>query len=464
MSYFADADISKQAKKHAKNRQDGSKLKELISIQEVASPVSTTIITLQNISNSNRMNAVLSTERIAIEALQNASRKHTTQAVRLLAKHYGFNPEEALAKVGLTSEPFPSSTTSKVTLAAKPTANHAAKPTAKPAAKTPQGIINHTSKLSRDDVVERLLRGDDPVPVLSSDEDTTSDTKHAPKPRLTALQNKTRSNLTGVSVVTRTTEPRTRFQVKMPKKVGGKTVGTYNTEADAAVAYEAECHKLDFPYEKFKKVTSQRVKSGPSPNKQAQKTAVKVMKAALKALKGFDKEASKAAKDAGKAHKVLLKKANQDAVKATKGALKSIKESSKQAAKHAKVKSPKKSAPVTVTPSLADVAQLDAAELEEEELEEEEEQYDADAEEFELSERAVEPEAWRKKISEIEEVGEEEVEDEEQAELDADELEVVQFDVAGTTYYKSITGEMFDMESSDPVGRWCDETKTILEY
>ena len=417
------------------------------------------------------MNAVLSTERIAIEALQNASRKHTTQAVRLLAKHYGFNPEEALAKVGLPS------TSTKVTLAAKPTAKNTAKPTAKntakpsakPAAKTPQGIFNHTPKLSRDDVVERLLRGDDPVPVLSSDEDTTSDTKHAPKPRLTALQKKTRSNFTGVSVVTRTTEPRTRFQVKMPKKAGGKTVGTYNTEADAAAAYEAECHKLDFPYEKLKKVTSQRVKSGPSPSQQARTAAVKVMKAALKALKGFDKDASKAAKDAGKAHKVLLKKATQNAVKATKGALKSIKESSKQAAKHAKAKSPKKSAPVTVTPNLADVAQLDAAELEEEELEEEEleeeeELYDATAEEFELSESAVEPEACRKKISEIEEVEEEEVEDEEQAELDADELEVVQFDVAGTTYYKSITGEMFDMESSDPVGRWCDETKTILEY
>ena len=56
------------------------------------------------------MTAVLSTERIAIEALERASREHTTQAVRLLAKHYGFDPEDALVKVGLPTESLPAKT------------------------------------------------------------------------------------------------------------------------------------------------------------------------------------------------------------------------------------------------------------------------------------------------------------------------------------------------------------------
>ncbi len=373
------------------------------------------------------MTAVLSTERIAIEALERASREHTTQAVRLLAKHYGFDPDEALVKVGLRSAPL----TTEGTPAKTPPFrhNHLSSSTQ---CSTEVSTSTCAPKPSRDDVVQRLLKGDDPVPVLSSDEDSSSDTRHAPKPRLTAQGDKPRSAFTGVTVVTRTTEPHTRYQVKMPKKAGGGTVGTYNTEAEAAAAYEAQCLELDYPYERLKKAPQRRKVScgrpAPSQNRLAQNTAVKVMKAALKALKTYDKEASKAAKDAGKAHKVLLKKANLDAAKATRAALKSIKVSVKDAARHAKVKSPKKSPQVAVTPNLADVPQVDAVAMP-----------------AEPTVTSAVPAA------------------EEDDELEEEALNVEICDVGGTTYYRSASGSMFDLESSDPVGRYDFGTGKFIE-
>ena len=279
---------------------------------------------------NTQMNTVLSTERIAIKALENASREHTVQAVNLLAKVYGFDAAEALEKVGLRHD----------------------SDTVAPAAPDTEQEPVTASKPSRDDVVARLLRGEDPVPVLSSDEDTSSDTKRAPKPRLTA------------------------------------------TQKEAA---------------KLKKAQAKQKRELAKKAKEAEKLAGKMLKAALKALKAFDKDADKAVKEATKVHKALLKTAKQDAAKTTKAALKAVKSFEKAAAKAAKAKAkPAKRSPKAKT-TTEKIPVVDA----EDELEEEE-------------------------------------------------LEVRKVVVEGATYYRDESGEMFDFESHDPVGRWCEQTQSIV--
>lgn len=284
------------------------------------------------------MNTVLSTERIAIRALENASREHTIQAVRLLAKHYGFDADEALEKVGIACD------LDAHTAPAVVTHDDSNMAEAAPVEQAP-------SKPSRDDVVARLLAGDDPVPVASSDEDTSSDTKRAPKPRLTATQKATKKEAARLK----------KEQKELAKKV-----------------------------------------------KEADKVAGKILKAALKALKAFDKDAAKAAKEATKVHKVLLKSAKQDAAKVTKAALKAIKDFDKIAAKAAKPKKSPKSKPTPKPESQMPVLDLDD-------------------------------------------------------ELEEDETEVRKVVVEGVTYLRDDEGEMYDLESQDPVGRWCEETQSIVQ-
>ena len=284
------------------------------------------------------MNTVLSTERIAIRALENASREHTIQAVRLLAKHYGFDADEALEKVGIARD-LDAHTAPAVVTHVDCDMGEAA-----PVQQAP-------GKPSRDDVVARLLAGDDPVPVASSDEDTSSDTKRAPKPRLTATQKATKKEAARLK----------KEQKELAKKA-----------------------------------------------KDADKVAGKVLKAALKALKAFDKDAAKAVKDATKVHKVLLKNAKSDAAKVTKAALKAIKNFDKMATKAAKLKKSPKSSP------------------------------------------APEP-APQMPVLDLED------------ELEEEETEVKKIVVEGVTYLRADDGEMFDMESHDPVGRWDEETQSIVQ-
>ena len=47
----------------------------------------------------------MSTEDVALRALRNATREHTSRAVILLAKHYGFDADEALGRIGLPACP-----------------------------------------------------------------------------------------------------------------------------------------------------------------------------------------------------------------------------------------------------------------------------------------------------------------------------------------------------------------------
>jgi DNA polymerase III gamma/tau subunit len=275
----------------------------------------------------------MNTELIAIRALENASREHTRRAVELLAQHYGFDASEALGKIGILAEEDPA----------------------------PEAAAPAPSKPSRDDVVARLLRGDDPVPVDSSDEDTSSDTKRAPKPRLTATQ-------------------------KASKKEEARLKKEKKEEAKKA--------------------------------KVAEKAATKVLKAALKALKAFDKDAAKAVKEASKVHKVILKNAKQDANKTMKAAIKAAKAASKAAEKAAKVKSPKaKSA--------------------------------KPAKETSPSSSAPTPEPVP--VLEVD------------AELEEEELQVRRFVVAGVHYLKAEDGELYDEESTDPVGFWCEQTQRIVQ-
>ncbi len=294
------------------------------------------------------MNAVLSTERIALRALEEASREHTTQAVRLLAKCYGFDADEALGKVGLA-----------------PVETHVEKEKRLFGSDSDSDfgpdegafvVDAAPSKPSRDDVVARLLAGEDPVPVASSDEDTSSDTKRAPKPRLTATQKANKKE-----------------EARQKKEVAKKA-------------------------------------------KEAEKAAAKILKAALKALKAFDKDAAKAVKEAAKVHKVQLKAANLDAVKTTKAALKAIKAFVKNAEKAARTK-PKKQ-----------VARKSPKKQPEEEH------------------RTID-------IAKPEEA----------KELEEEVLQVKNHVVNGVTYLKAEDNELFDPESTDSVGFWCERTGTIVQ-
>ena len=96
------------------------------------------------------------------------------------------------------------------------------------------------------------------------------------------------------------------------------------------------------------------------------------------------------------------------------------------------MKSPKRSPHVAVTPNLADVPQVDAVAM------------------------ATEPTVTSSTFSAV-------VEAEEDDQLEEEALDVEVCDVGGTTYYRSASGSMFDLESSDPVGRYDYETGKIIE-
>ena len=242
------------------------------------------------------MQTILSTERIAIQALETASREHTTQAVRLLAKHYGFDEVEALAKVGLTTPaaPLPSACKAPPTL--------------------PQ--VQLAKAPARDDVVARLLQGEDPVPVQgSSSDDESSSTKRAPKPRLTPSQKTSRK----------------------------------------AIAAAEKQRKLED--KKRAKLDKENISA-----------AVKAMRGAQKSMKAWVADAAKAAKEVAKREKEAAKQAAKEAKEAAKQqkeAAKREKEAAKQAAKEAK-----ESAKQSPEPSPASqAAVVEIAELEEDELE-----------------------------------------------------------------------------------------------
>ena len=91
----------------------------------------------------------MATEALAHKALRNAMHEHTTRAIVLLAKHYKFDPAEALEKVGLSVRPS----------------------------------VPRTFPSSRDPV---------PVRGTSSDEEPTTPVRR-PKPRLTTSKSKART-------------------------------------------------------------------------------------------------------------------------------------------------------------------------------------------------------------------------------------------------------------------------------
>jgi flagellar biosynthesis GTPase FlhF len=249
------------------------------------------------------MQTILSTERIAIQALETASREHTTQAVRLLAKHYGFDEAEALAKVGLTTPSAPQTS--------------ACKPTPTPAHVQPQQAP------ARDDVVARLLQGDDPVPVQgSSSDDESSSAKRAPKPRLTPTQ---------------------------------------KTSRKAIVAAE--------------KQRKQEEKKQAKLDKENISAAVKAMRGAQKSMKACVADAAKAAKEAAKQQKEAAKqqkeaakqaaKEAKEAAKQQKEAAKQQKEAAKRAAKEAKEAAKQSPEPTLVSqPAVVEIAELEEDELE----------------------------------------------------------------------------------------------------
>jgi len=47
-------------------------------------------------------------------------------------------------------------------------------------------------------------------------------------------------------------------------------------------------------------------------------------------------------------------------------------------------------------------------------------------------------------------------------ELEEEELEVKRVVVGGTTYFRSENGKMYDIESSDLVGHWDEESQSIV--
>ena len=255
------------------------------------------------------MQTILSTERIAIQALETASREHTTQAVRLLSKHYGFDEAEALAKVGLTAP------ATQQTSACKPPTQPQVQPQEAPA---------------RDDVVARLLQGRDPVPVQgSSSDDESSSTKRAPKPRLTPTQKTSRKAIVAA-------EKQRKLEDKKQAKLDKDNIS-------AAV---------------------KAMRGAQKSMKASVADAAKAAKEAAKREKEAAKQAAKEAKEAAKQQKEAAKQ-QKEAAKAQKEEAKREKEAAKRAAKEAKETAKQSPEPSPVSQA----AVVEIAELEEDELE-----------------------------------------------------------------------------------------------
>jgi hypothetical protein len=182
------------------------------------------------------MTSFLSTERIAIQALQ----EHTTHAVRLLAEHYGFDADEALTKVGLAPRPLPS-------LVAPVTA---------------------------DDPVPTIALREPPSP--SNDQDAPGTDKPSKK-QMAANQKKLSSRKQALQkrLAVKESKEAQKTAVKIMKGAL-KALKAFDKDAAKAVKEATRTHKRFL--------------------KEAEQAAHKTTRAALKALKGFTKQAQKSAK------------------------------------------------------------------------------------------------------------------------------------------------------------------------
>jgi hypothetical protein len=192
------------------------------------------------------MTSFLSTERIAIQALQ----EHTTHAVRLLAEHYGFDADEALTKVGLAPRPLPS-------LVAPVTAD--------------DPVLVITLQETPTDSYGNNNMQEQPMPSPSNDDDKPS------KKQMAANQKKLGSRKQALQkrLAVKESKEAQKTAVKI-MKAALKALKAFDKDAAKAVKEATRTHKRFL--------------------KEAEQAAHKTTRAALKALKGFTKQAQKSAK------------------------------------------------------------------------------------------------------------------------------------------------------------------------